>query len=125
MIDVDGKDLQESSLSSSGDRVSSVVCVSPRVGTVGEATVGKVVYDALVRVFLRAHENQAEEAPASGTRTRVPNVYSLLQGMRTAGIIENCGVVSQARICRGRDLHTFGRHYKITIHNGSYWELAR
>jgi len=57
MIHVDRKDLQESSLSSSRDRVSSVVCVGPRIGTVGEATVSKVVYDALERILLRAHKD--------------------------------------------------------------------
>lgn len=57
MIHVDRKDLQESSLSSSRDRVRSVVCVGPRIGTVGEATVSKVVYDALERILLRAHKD--------------------------------------------------------------------
>ena len=51
MIDVNGKNLQESNLSSSGDCVGSVVRVGPSIGTVGEATVSKVVYDALVRIL--------------------------------------------------------------------------
>ena len=90
MIDVNGKDLQESSLSSSGNCVGSVVRVSPRIGTVGEATVSKVVYDALVRILFRAHEDQTGEAPVSATNTRVSNVYSLLQRVRTTRVIENC-----------------------------------
>jgi arginine utilization protein RocB len=90
MVDVNGKDLQKSSLSSSGDCVGSVVRVGPRIGTVGEATVSKVVYDALVRIIFRAHEDQTGGAPMSGTNTRVSNVYSLLQRVRTTRVIENC-----------------------------------
>ena len=90
MIDVNRKDLQKSSLSSSGDCVGSVVRIGPRIGTVGEATVSKVVYDALVRILFRAHENQTGGAPMSGTNTRVSNVYSLLQRVRTTRVIENC-----------------------------------
>ena len=59
MIDIDGKDLQESRLSSGGDCIGSVVRVSPCVGTIGETTVRKVIYDPLVGVLLRAHEDQA------------------------------------------------------------------
>jgi hypothetical protein len=58
MIDIDGKDLQESRLSSGGDSVGSVVCVGPCIGAIRETTVRKVVYDAFVRVLLRAHEDQ-------------------------------------------------------------------
>lgn len=90
MIDINGKDLQESSLSSSGDCVGSVVRVGPRVGTVGETTISKVVYNALVRILFRAHKDQTREAPVSGTNTRVSNVYSLLQRVRTTRVIENC-----------------------------------
>jgi len=74
MINVNGKYLQESSLSSSGDCVGSVVRVGPRVGTIGEATVSQVVYNALVRILFRAHKDQTGEAPVSGTNTRVFNV---------------------------------------------------
>ena len=58
MIDIDGKDLQESRLSSGGDCVGSVVGVGPCIGAIREAAVRKVIYDALVRVLLRAHEDQ-------------------------------------------------------------------
>jgi hypothetical protein len=58
MIDVDGKDLQESRLSSGGDCIGSVVRVGPCIGTVGETAIRKVIYDAFVRVLLRAHEDQ-------------------------------------------------------------------
>ncbi len=58
MIDIDGKDLQESRLSSGGDCIGSVVRVGPCIGAIGETTVRKVVYDAFVWVLLRAHENQ-------------------------------------------------------------------
>jgi hypothetical protein len=71
MVDIYRKYLQESSLSSSRDGVSRVVRVGPRVGTVGEATVSKVVYDALVRIFFRAHKYQTGAALVSGTRTCV------------------------------------------------------
>jgi hypothetical protein len=90
MIDINGKDLQESCLSSGGYCVGSVVRVGPRVGTVGETTISKVVYNALVRVLFRAHKDQTGEAPASGTNTRVSNVYSLLQCVGTTRVIENC-----------------------------------
>lgn len=59
MIDIDGEDLQETSLSSGGDGVRGVVRVGPRIGPVGKATVRKVVYYALVRVLLGAHKDQA------------------------------------------------------------------
>jgi len=58
VIDIDGKDLQESRLSSGGDCIGSVVRVGPCIGAIGETTVRKVVYDAFVWVLLRAHENQ-------------------------------------------------------------------
>jgi hypothetical protein len=90
MIDIDGKDLQEPRLSSGGDCVGSVVRVGPCIGAIGETTVRKMVYDAFVRVLLRAHEDQTWEAPASGAKTRVSNVYSLFQGVRTTSVIENC-----------------------------------
>jgi hypothetical protein len=90
MIDIDRKYLQESSLSSSGDCVSRVVRVGPRIGAIGEATVSKVVYDALVGVLLRAHKDQTVEALASGTKPHVPNVYSLFQRVWTTRIVENC-----------------------------------
>jgi hypothetical protein len=90
MIDIDRKDLQESRLSSGGDCIGSVVRVGPCIGAIGETTVRKVVYDAFVGVLLRAHEHQAWETAASGTKPRVPNVYSLFQGVRTTSIIENC-----------------------------------
>jgi hypothetical protein len=51
-----------------------------------------VVYDAFVGVLLRAHEDQTWETAASGTKPRVPNVYSLFQGVRTTSIIENCAL---------------------------------
>jgi hypothetical protein len=59
MVDVDGEDLQETSLSSGGDGVRGMVRVGPRIGPVRKATVRKVVYYALVRVLLRTHKNQA------------------------------------------------------------------
>ncbi len=58
MIDIDGKDLQKSRLSSGGDCIGSVVRVRPCVGAIGETSVREVVYDTFVGVLLRAHENQ-------------------------------------------------------------------
>jgi hypothetical protein len=52
MVHINGKDLQESRLASGGDCVSSVIRVGPRIGAIGETTVRKVVYDALVGVLL-------------------------------------------------------------------------
>lgn len=92
MVDIDRKDLQEPRLSSSGDCIGSVVRVGPCIGAIGETTVRKVVYDAFVGVLLRAHKDQTWGTAASGTKPRVPNVYSLFQGVRTTGIIENCGL---------------------------------
>ena len=90
MIDIYRKDLQESRLSSGGDCIGSVIRVGPGIGTIGETTVCKVVYDAFVRVLLRAHEDKTWETAASGTEPRVSKVYSLFQGVRTTSIIENC-----------------------------------
>jgi hypothetical protein len=73
MVDIDGKDLQEPSLSSGGDGVCSVVRIRPRISAIGKATVREVVYDPLVRVLFRAHKNE------------------MLQSVRTAGVIENFG----------------------------------
>ena len=77
-------------LSSGGDCIGSMVRVGPCIGTIGETTVRKVIYDAFVGVLLRAHEDQTWETAASGTKPRVSNVYSLFQGVRTTSIIENC-----------------------------------
>ena len=76
MIDVYRKDLQESSLSGSRDCVSSVVRVGPRIGPVREATVSKVVYDALIRVLFRAHEDQAGGAGVRCKDTRSKRVLT-------------------------------------------------
>ena len=120
MVDIDGKDLQEPRLSSGGDGIGSVVRVGPCIGPVGEPTVCKVVYDAFVGVLLRAHEDQTWEALASGTKSRVPNVYSLFQGVRTTGVIEDCVLLAKAQTLERQDSRTFGSHYKITIHDRSY-----
>ncbi len=61
MIDIDGKDLQEASLPGGRDGVGSIIRVGPCIGSIGKATVRKVVYYALVRVHFRAHEDQAVE----------------------------------------------------------------
>jgi len=59
MIDKDGEDLQEASLSSGGDGVRCVIRVGPRIGSARKATVRKAVYYALVGVLLGAHKDQA------------------------------------------------------------------
>lgn len=58
VVDVDRQHLKEALLSGSGDRIGGVVRVGPGVRTVRETAVCEVVDDALVGVFLRAHENQ-------------------------------------------------------------------
>lgn len=92
MINIDRKDLQESRLSSGGDCIGSVVRVGPRISAIGETTVRKVVYDALVGVLLRAHKDQTWRTAALVTKPRVPNVYSLFQRVRTTSIVENYGL---------------------------------
>ena len=58
MIDIDGKNLQESRLSGGGDCVGSVVGAGLCISAIRETAVRKAIYDALVRVLLRAHEDQ-------------------------------------------------------------------
>jgi hypothetical protein len=69
MVDIDGEDLQETSLSGSGDGVRGVVRVGPCIGPMRKATVRKVVYDAFVGVLLGAHKDQARRTPWSGTNS--------------------------------------------------------
>ena len=78
MIDIYREDLQKPGLSCSRNGVRRVVRVSPCVGTVGETTIRKVVYYALVRVLFGTHEDETREATRSGTEPRVVDVYSLL-----------------------------------------------
>ena len=59
MVEIDGEDLQETSFSGGGDGVCCVIRVGPRIGPMREASVRKVVYDALIGVLLGAHKDQA------------------------------------------------------------------
>ena len=46
-----------------------MVIIRPSVRTIGETTVGEMVYDAFIWIFLRAHEDQADgSALQTGTR---------------------------------------------------------
>jgi hypothetical protein len=78
MIDIYREDLQKSGLSCGRDGVGRVVRVSPCIGTIGETTIRKVVYYALVRVIFGTHEDETREVTRSGTEPRVVDMYSLL-----------------------------------------------
>jgi hypothetical protein len=88
MVDIDGEDLQETSLSGGRDSVRGVVRVGPRIGPMRKATIRKVVYYALVRVLLGTHKNQADGFVRYELARA--NVYSLLERMGTAGVIKYC-----------------------------------
>ena len=88
MVYVDGKNLQETSLSGGRDGVRGVVRVGPRIGPMRKATVRKVVYYALVRVLLGAHKDQADGFIRYELARA--NMYSLLERMRTAGVVKYC-----------------------------------
>ena len=88
MVYVDGKNLQETSLSGGGDGVCGVVRVGPRIGPMRKATIRKVVYYALVRVLLGAHKDQADGFVRY--ELACANMYSLLERMGTAGVIKYC-----------------------------------
>ena len=46
-----------------------MVIIRPSVRTIGETTVGEMVYDAFIWIFLRAHEDQADgSALQTGTQ---------------------------------------------------------
>lgn len=52
MIDEDRQYLKEALFSGGGNRIGSVICVGPGVGTVGEAPICEVIDDTLVGVLL-------------------------------------------------------------------------
>lgn len=70
VIDINWKKLEEALISRSADGVRGVISVCPCIGAVGEASIGKMVYDAFVGIFLGPHEDQ------------------MLKGMRASGVIE-------------------------------------
>lgn len=59
VIDIDRKKLQEALFAGSGHGVCSVIGIRPCVCAIGEAAVRKMIYNALVWVFLRTHEYEA------------------------------------------------------------------
>lgn len=59
MIHIDRKKLQEALFAGSGHGVCSVIGIRPCVRAIGEAAVRKMIYNALVWVFLRTHEHEA------------------------------------------------------------------
>ena len=68
VIDIDWKQLQKALFSSRRHGVCSMISVRPSVRAVGEATVGEMVYDTLVRVLLGTHEYEtvaARQRPTS------------------------------------------------------------
>jgi hypothetical protein len=62
VIDVYGKELQESLFAGSFESVCRVISVSPRVRAGGEGTIGEVIENAFVRVFFRTQEDQMFES---------------------------------------------------------------
>ena len=59
MVEIDWEDLQETGFSCGGDSVRCVVRAGPCIGPVSEASVRKVVQDALIGIILGAHKDQA------------------------------------------------------------------
>lgn len=92
MVEIDWEDLQETGFSCGGDSVRCVVRVGPRIGPLREASVRKVVYDALIGVLLGAHKDQAGKDALVRFEVTRADAYSLLEGMGTAGVIKYCAM---------------------------------
>ena len=89
MVYIDWQYLKKASLASGGYCICSVIGVSPSIGAIRKTAISEVIYDTLVGVFLRAHENQAamlcqDKYHETGMADDV-----LFQGMGTASVVED------------------------------------
>ena len=92
MVEIDWEDLQETGFSCGGDSVRCVVRAGPCIGPVSEASVRKVVQDALIGIILGPHKDQAGKDALVRFEVTRADAYSLLEGMGTAGVIKYCAV---------------------------------